>query len=237
MKAIPLTAEVRKETGKQVKKLRQKGVLPATVFGHNLKSASLSVNAKDFAKVFHQAGETGLVELKYGTVSQPTLIADVQTHPVNRDILHIQFHAVSLTEKIKANVPLEMVGDSPAVANNIGLLLQTLSEVEVEALPTDLPDKIEISVANLSEVDQQVTVSGLTAIKGVEILTGPEEVVVKVVPLISEEAKKEAEEAAAKAAAEAAAATTAGAAGTAPAAEGTVPTAPAEKQTEQVKKE
>lgn len=233
MKAIPLTAEVRKETGKQVKKLRQKGILPATVFGHNLKSASLSVNAKDFTKVYHQAGETGLVELKYGTVSQHTLIADVQTHPVNRDILHIQFHAVSLTEKIKANVPLELVGESPAVANNIGLLLQTLNEIEVEALPTDLPDKIEVSVADLSEVNQQVAVSGLKIPKGVEILTGPEEVVVKVVPLISEEAKKEAEEAAAKAAAEAATATTAG---TAPiAAEGATPGA--EKKTEAPKEE
>ena len=232
MKAIPLSAEVRKETGKQVKKLRQKGVLPATVFGHNLKSASLSVNAKDFTKVFHQAGETGLVELKYGTVSQPTLIADVQTHPVNRDILHIQFHAVSLTEKIKANVPLELVGESPAVANNIGLLLQTLNEIEVEALPTDLPEKISVNVSTLSEIGQQLTVNDLAILKGVEILTGKEEVVVKVAPLISEEAKKEAEEAAAKAAAEAAAATTAGAAP----AEGTAPIAP-EKPTEPVKKE
>lgn len=205
MKAITLEAQVRQETGKKVKKLREKGVLPATVFGHNVKSVSLSVNAKDFDKVYRQAGETGLVELKYGKDTQHTLIVDVQTHPLTRQILHIQFHAVSLTEKIKANVPLELVGESPAVVNNIGLLLQTLNEVEVEALPTDLPEKIEVSTVSLAEVDQQIVVSQLSIPKGVELLTGPEEVVVKVVPLVSEEAQKEAEEAAAKAAAEAAA--------------------------------
>lgn len=209
MKSITLNAQIREVTGKKVKILRKEGVLPATVFGHNVKSVSLGVNSKDFYKVFKQAGETGLVELKYGSASLHTLIADVQTHPVTREILHIQFHAVSLLEKIKANVPLELVGESPAVANNIGLLLQTLNEVEVEALPTDLPEKIEVSVVSLSDISQQITVSELTAIKGVEILTGPEEVVVKVAPLISEEAKKEAEEEAAKAAAAAAATPTA----------------------------
>lgn len=221
MKSISLEAKIRNISGKKVKSLRKQGILPAGVFGHNVKSVSLSVVAKDFNKVYKQAGETGLVELKYGNVSQHTLIADVQIHPLTRELLHIQFHAVNLSEKIKANVPLELIGDSPAVANNIGLLLQTLNEVEVEALPTDLPEKIEVEVMALSEVNQQVLVSQLTAPKGVEILTGAEEVAVKVVPLISEEAKKEAEEAAAKEAAAAAEATaTTTPEGTTPGAEG-----------------
>lgn len=205
MKAITLEAQSREISGKKVKKLRKEGLLPATVFGHDVKSVSLSVATKDFNKVFKQAGETGLVELKYGNTSQHTLISDVQIHPLTREVLHVQFHAVNLSEKIKANVPLELVGESPAVQNNIGLLLQTLNEIEVEALPTDLPEKIEVPVTSLSDVDQQVTVADLVASKGVEILTGKEEVVVKVAPLISEEAKKEAEEEAAKEAAEAAA--------------------------------
>ncbi len=231
MKSITLEAKVRDISGKKVKSLRKQGILPAGVFGHNVKSVSLSVVAKDFNKVYKQAGETGLVELKYGDVSQHTLIADVQIHPLTRELLHIQFHAVNLLEKIKANVPLELVGDSPAVANNIGLLLQTLNEVEVEALPTDLPEKIDVEVATLSEVNQQVLVSQLTAPKGVEILTGAEEVVVKVAPLISEEAKKEAEEAAAK---EAAAATTTEAAATTttPATEGETSKPEAAEKTE-----
>ncbi|MBI3887622.1 50S ribosomal protein L25 [Candidatus Microgenomates bacterium] len=205
MKAIPLTAEIREIVGKKVKKLRKEGLVPATVFGKSVKSVSLSIPTKDFAKVYHQAGETGLVELKFGSTQLHTLISEVQFNPLTRMAIHVQFHAVNLKEKIKANVPLELVGESPAVASTVGILLQTLNEVEVEALPTDLPEKIEIDVTSLAEIDQQIVVSELKAPSGVEILTGKDELVVKVVPAVSEEAKKEAEEAAAKAAEEEAA--------------------------------
>ncbi|MCL4397939.1 50S ribosomal protein L25 [Patescibacteria group bacterium] len=204
MKAIPLEVQVRSLIGKKVKSLRRDGLVPATVYGKEVKSQSLAVPVKEFAKVFAQAGETGLVELKFDKTTLPTLISEVQIHPLNRQLLHVQFHAVKLTEKIKANVPLELVGESPAVTSNIGLLLQTLNEIEVEALPTDLPEKIEVDTRKLSEVDQQITVADLKIPGGVEVLTGKEEVVVKVAPAVSEEAKKEAEEEAAKAAAEAA---------------------------------
>lgn len=206
MKAIPLTAEVRKEVGKRTQNLRKQGLIPATVYGREVKSVSLSMSVKDFMKVYGQAGETGLVDLKYGSTSQPTLISDVQFHPLTRLPLHVQFHAVKLTEKLKANVPLELVGESPAVVNNIGILLQTLNEVEVEALPTDLPEKIEIDTTQLSEIGQQITVADLKIPNGVELLTPKEEIVVKVASAISEEAKKEAEKLAAEEAAKAAAA-------------------------------
>lgn len=218
MKAISLEAQIREITGKKVKKIRQEHLIPATVFGKGIKSSSLSIPEKEFIKVYKEAGETGLIELKYGKDSQHVLIADVQKHPVSRQVLHVQLHAVSLTEKIKANVPLELTGESPAVTNNIGLLLQPIDEVEVEALPTDLPEQITVDVAGLAEIDQQITVGELPAPKGVEILTDKEEVVVKVAPLVSEEAQKEAEEEAAKEAAEAAAEGTVE--GAAPAAEG-----------------
>lgn len=204
MKAIPLTAEVRREVGKRTQNLRKQGLIPATVYGREVKSVSLSMPVKDFMKVYGQAGETGLVDLKYGSTSQPTLISDVQFHPLTRLPLHVQFHAVKLTEKLKANVPLELVGESPAVVNNIGILLQTLNGVEVEALPTDLPEKIEIDVTTLSEVGQQISVGDLKIPSGVELLTLKEEIVVKVASAISEEAKKEAEKLAAEEAAKAA---------------------------------
>lgn len=227
MKAIPLTAEIRKEVGKRTQKLRKQDLIPATVYGRDVKSVSLSMPAKDFMKVYGQAGETGLVDLKFGSESLHTLISDVQFHPLTRLPLHVQFHAVKLTEKLKANVPLELIGESPAVVNNIGILLQTLNEVEVEALPTDLPEKIEIDVTALLEVGQQISVGDLKIPSGVELLTPKEEIVVKVASAISEEAKKEAEEAAAKAAAEAAAAPVEGAA---PAAEAPVTETPKEEK-------
>jgi len=222
MKSILLKADAREVTGKRVKKLRKNGLLPVGVYGKDVKSLSLAVDLKEFLKVYHQAGETGLVELDFASKKLPTLIADVQFHPLTRLPLHAQFHAVNLTEKIKANVPVELTGESPAVQNKIGLLLQALAEVEVEALPTDLPDKLSVEVSNLTEVDQQIAVGELKIPNGVELLTPKEEVIVKVVPAVSAQAKKEAEEEAAKkaAAATAAAAPTEGTPGTAtPAAE------------------
>ncbi len=198
MKAITLNASVREETGKKVKKLRKQGLLPASVYGKDVKSKSLALPVKEFMKVYDKAGATGLVELKYGNESQHVLIKNVQIEPLTRGPLHAEFHAVKLTEKIKANVPVELVGESPAVANNVGILLQTLNEVEVEALPIDLPDKIEVDTNKLSDVGQQITVGELAIPEKVVILTDANEIVVKVAAAISEEAKAlEAEETAA----------------------------------------
>lgn len=201
MKAIELNAQPRTVTGKKVKKLRREGLLPISVFGKDVKSVALSVPIKEFQQIYNKAGETGLVEVKFDGKSHHTLISNVQIHPVSRLPIHAELHAVKLTEKIKANVPLETIGESPAVQNNIGTILHILTEVEVEALPIDLPEKIEVNIENLAEIDQQVTVGDLPKPKGVEIMNAPEEIVLKVAPAVSEDTAKElAEEEAAKAA-------------------------------------
>jgi len=204
MKTINLEAKKRDIIGKKVKKLRQEGILPVTVYGKKIKSVSLTVPTKEFLQVYGKAGETGLVELKFDGQSLPTLISNVQINALSRLPLHVEFRAVNLTEKIKANVPVELLGESPAVQNNIGVLLQTINEIEVESLPTDLPEKVGVDVAALAEVGQQVTVGQLKLPPGVEVLTNTEDVVVKVASAVSEETQKELEaEEAAKAAAEA----------------------------------
>lgn len=220
MQALALNAQIREITGKKVKRLRKAGLLPVSVFGKDIKSVALSVPVVEFMKVYSKAGETGLVELKYDKDSWHTLISSVQIHPVSRQVLHVEFHAVKLTEKIKAHVPVELVGESPAATNNIGILLQTINEVEVEALPAELPEKLTVEISKLSEIDQQVTVGELKAPVGVTILTAPGGIVVKVAAAVSEETKKELEAAAAEAlAAKAEAAPAATEEGEAPAAE------------------
>ena len=161
MKAISLDAVKREITGKKVRVLRKEGLIPVGVYGKDVKSLSLSVKANEFEKVYSKVGETGLVDLKFEGKSLAVLVKNVQIHPLSRQILHAELHAVKLTEKIKAKVPVQLVGESPAVQNNLGVLLQTLNEVEVEALPTDLPEKIEVDVSALTEIDQQVTVADL----------------------------------------------------------------------------
>jgi len=143
-------------------------------------------------------------------------------------MLHIEFHQVDLKETVHANVPIEITGASPAVAQRLGVLLTVLSDVEVEALPTDLPEKLVADVSKLAEVNQELKVADIAVSKGVTVLTDGTLTVVKVGPLVTKEAEEQAaaEEAAA---AQAAAATEEAAA---PATEGQTPSAPTEAKTD-----
>ena len=148
---------------------------------------ALETPLKDFMTVFRKVHETGLVEVKTDGETHHALITNIHLNPLTRKPLHAELHAVSLTEKIKAHVPVVLTGESPAVTSGVGLLLQTLNEIEVEALPTELPENVSVDVSGLSEVDQQITVADLPKIKGAEVLTGSEEVVVKITALTKEE--------------------------------------------------
>lgn len=203
MKSHTLQAQVRTEVGRKVQALRNAGSIPATVYGKKAENKSLTMSAADFMKVFSEAGETGLVELMVDGKKLPVLIHSVQRDAMKGTVLHVEFHQVDLKEKVKANVPLVLVGDAPAVAQKVGVLLTVLSEVEVEALPTELPDKIEVDVNGLAEIDQELKVSDLRSPSGVTILSEASLTVVKVGALVS----KAAEEQAAADAAEAATAT------------------------------
>ncbi len=197
MKHEKLKVEKRKVLGKQVKKLRRDGIIPANVYGKNIKSESVQVNASELEKVYKETGETGLVDLEFAGKSIPVLIHNVQKN-FRGKVLHTDFFQVNLKEKVKAMVPLEIVGEPKAVIDKIGLLMNILSDVEVEALPEELPEKIDVNVAHLANIDDQITVADLKAPAGVEVLTDASQVVSKIGELVTKEA---AEEAAAEAAA------------------------------------
>lgn len=209
MKKIKLEAEKRKIFGKKVKKLRKEGILPANIYGRQVKSSAVQVPFKDFQKVYHEAGETGLVELQVTGEEKvrPVLLHNLQFDPVSHAPLHVDFYQVDLKEKITAPVPVVTVGESPAVAEKKGLLLTIINEIEVEALPTDLPENIPVDIGKLAEVDQEIKVSDLKVPSAVKILTDPSLVAVKIGPLVTAEMeaeiKKEEEEKAATEAAKA----------------------------------
>ena len=208
MKRISLQVEKRKVLGKKVKKLRREGLMPANIYGRDIKSQAVELPQKEFLNVFKEVGETGLLDLQVDSKVTPVLIHNVQTDYLN-NVLHADFFAVNLKEKVKTMVPLELIGEPKAVTDKLGLLMQIMSEIEVEALPEDLPEKIEIDVAFLAAVDEQITIADIKAPEGVAILTDPAQVIAKIGELITKEAKAEA--AAAEAAAEAAKAASAGA--------------------------
>jgi len=192
MKRLKLAVEKRKVTGKKVKKLRREGILPANIYGKGIKSLSVQLPQKEFEKVFKEVGETGLVDVQLNGELKPSLIHNVQMDYLHSLPLHADFFQVNLKEKVKTMVPIKILGSAKAVSDKLGLLLQPLSEVEVEALPGDLPEYIEVNVASLAAVNDQMAVSDIKTPTGVTILTDPSQVVVKIGQLVSKEAQAQA---------------------------------------------
>ncbi|MGI6776403.1 MAG: 50S ribosomal protein L25 [Patescibacteria group bacterium] len=183
-----LTAQKRELTGHKVKKLRREGILPANLFGKKIKSQSLQVNLKEFLKVFEKTGETGLIDLVIDDKeTRSVLVGNVQIEPVSDQLLHVDFHQVNLEEKVTVAVPIHLVGEAPAVVQDEGVLVQPLAEVEVEALPTDLPDHLEADISSLDKIDAAVRVADLKVPKGVVVKTVQEEVVAIINPKAKEE--------------------------------------------------
>lgn len=181
MERTKIEVEKRKITGKKVKQLRRDGLIPANIFGKDLKSVSVQVDLKIFQKAFKEAGETALVDVKVGSETYPSLIHNLQRDPRSDSITHVDFHKVNLKEKITTSVPVVLAGESPIVKSGEGLILQTLHEVEIECLPVDIPQNIVVNSEKLTEVGQSVHVKDLKVDKAkVEIQNDPEEVVVTV---------------------------------------------------------
>ncbi|MCL5411261.1 MAG: 50S ribosomal protein L25 [Patescibacteria group bacterium] len=194
MERVKLEATSRIVLGKKVKKLRREGLIPANIFGHNIKSAAIQINAKNFQKVFKDSGETGLIDLEIGEEkTRPVLVAGFQKEPRSGEILHIDFHQVNLKEKVVTHVPVTLVGEAPVEKNKEGLILQTINELEIECLPTDIPSDIEVDISGLTEVGQAIRVEDLKVDREkCEVKNESEEMVVSVQPVEMEEVVEEA---------------------------------------------
>jgi large subunit ribosomal protein L25 len=184
-----LNIEKRKVLGRGVRFLRRQGIVPANIYGKKIKSLAVQLTAKSFLPVFKEVGETSLLELKVEgeEKTRPVLIHAVQFHPLSGDPIHADFYEVDLKEKVTTKVPVELVGESPAIKDKIGILIQPLSEVEVEALPADLPEKIEVDISGLKAIDDVVLVESLKTGEGIKVLTEAHEVLAKIDALAKEE--------------------------------------------------
>lgn len=184
MDTITLAAEPRKVLGRKVSKLRKEGMLPVNVYGKKIASAAFSVKLSDFLEVYKKAGETSLIDLG----GRAVLVSNVQLNPVSDIPIHVDFRQVDLKEKVTAAVPVEITGESPAEKQALGTVVQYINEIEVEALPVDLPERFIIDKSNLTEVDQAVYIKDLDYDKKkVEVKTDVEQIVAKVEPPQKEE--------------------------------------------------
>lgn len=190
---LSLKADARKERGK---KARAQGAVLAVLYGPKVKPVSLRVQKKEFEKVFREAGESSLVTLELGTDKTPILIREVQRHPLSGDPIHADFYQPRLDQKIKIMVPLVLTGEAPAQKDLEGTLLQNIHEVEVEALPQELPHEILVNVAKLATFEDRILVQDLQVSSGVHVLHAADAIIAQVVPAekVEEELAKPVEE-------------------------------------------
>ncbi len=183
MEKLQLKAAVRDVKKDKPGKMRKNGQLPAILYGHKIPNLTLSINAREFDKVLKKAGESTIVELitDDGKV-HPVLIHEFQKHYLTSVPTHVDFYQISMTEKLKAKVALDFVGESKAVKELGGVLVKVLNEVEVECLPVDLPHSIAVSLNSLVTLQDSVHVKDLSAPAKVKIVTPGDEMIVKVQP-------------------------------------------------------
>ena len=187
---MDLIAQKREKFGKASKGLAEEGFIPAEIYGHGFKNEHLSVPTKEFLKVFKEAGENTIVNLSVGGEKWPALIYDVQKNGIHGEVSHVDFYRVTMTEKITTKVPLEFVGEAPAVKEKIGILNKSMDEVEVEALPVDLPHRIEVDLGLLLDLTSNIHIKDLKTSSKVKILVDPETVVATIVAVKEEEEVK-----------------------------------------------
>lgn len=202
-----LTVTTRQVLGKKVAALRRSGILPGNVYGRGQDSISVQIGTDEMEKTLKTAIANEVFDLRVDgeKETRPVVIQKMQRHPIMGTPLHAEFFQVSLTQRMHAEVPLVIVGQSDAVETHNGVLMSAIESLSVEALPLDLPSRIEVDVTPLVELEQSLHVSDLPIPPNVTILTDPDVMVVKVtsprVALEEEEAALE-EEAAEEAAAE-----------------------------------
>ncbi|MEI8061208.1 MAG: 50S ribosomal protein L25 [Candidatus Berkelbacteria bacterium] len=188
-----LSAELRAD--EKAKFVRNEKKIPAVVYGNEFKNSSIAVDAKVFNKVFSEAGESALINLKIDVEPKvKVLVHDIQRNAVTGDIIHIDFYKVNMKEKIKTAIPIVEIGEAPAVIDLEGALINNRDEVEVECLPGDLIPEIEVDISVLKTFDDVIKVSDLKVPAGIEILDDMEEVVFLIQPPRSDEELAELEE-------------------------------------------
>jgi large subunit ribosomal protein L25 len=186
---MQLTAEKRDILGKKVAGLRAKGLIPAELYGNGSENKHLTVSQRDLLRLIKAEGPATLVDLVIDGTPQRVLIHDLQQSVHTDDIQHVDFYAVRKGEKIKVHVPVSFVGEAPAVKTDGAVLNKSLLEIEVEALPDDLPHEITVDLAPLTAIDMAIHIKDLVLPKGVHAHTDPETLVVSVAaPRVEEEA-------------------------------------------------
>ena len=175
--------------GKKVKRLREKGLIPAELFGHGVTNKHLEIPEKDIIDVYKKAGNHIIVQVITEEGEKiPTLISEVQRHPLSRKLLNVNLHQIKMDKIVETGVPIKFKGESPAEKSGL-FVVKVLDEIEIEALPDKIPHSFEVDLSILKELGQSINVNDITIPKEVKILTPKE----TVIATVTERAKEEIE--------------------------------------------
>lgn len=174
---MPTLTVEKRDIKQALNKAREQGKMPAVFYGRKEASTPVFISQKDFLKVWKQAGETTVIDLKGEDIEIEALIHDVDLHPVTGQPLHADFYAIEKGKKLEVSVPLEFVGVAPAVKDLAGTLVKVLHELEITALPKDLPREINVDISSLATLESQIEAREIKLPPGVELITKPEEIV------------------------------------------------------------
>jgi large subunit ribosomal protein L25 len=190
MEKVILKASPRTSTGRHVRALRRTGQLPGVLYGHNVEPIIISLDAREATKVLVRLSSSSLVTIDLDGKEYPSLVREKQMNYIKRNLIHVDFQVVSLTEKIRANVSIVLTGNSAAVKDFNAMLINGLNELEVEAFPQDLPESVEVDISALVKIGDGIHVRDLVLSDKVTVLSTADEMIV----LATAPAKEEVEE-------------------------------------------
>ena len=190
MEKVVLKATTRTVTGRHVRALRRNGQLPGVIYGHNVKPITISLDARDATRTLGRLTSSSLVTVDLDGKEYPSLVREKQMNYIKRNLIHVDFQVVSLTEKIRANVGIVLTGNSAAVKDFNAMLINGLNELEVEAFPQDLPENVVVDISALVKIGDAIHVSDIVLSDKVTVMSDATEMVI----LATAPAKEEVEE-------------------------------------------
>ena len=196
MEGLTLQATKRDVLGKKTRFLRRQGSTPTHLFGHGLESLSLQCDTTNLQRIIAQAGTTRLISLEIDEDKQPrsVFIREIQRDACTRALLHVDFYQVRMKEKMKADVPIVLVGEAPALKEKGRTLLHGVTSLSIECLPDKLPPQVEVDLSLLEELDQTIYVRDITLSPDITLITDPDQMVAKVSEVYMEKVEEVVEE-------------------------------------------
>lgn len=173
---LSLNAEKRDKTG-NIAGLRKEGKIPAVFYGPKEASTPIALNAAEFLKIWRVAGESAIIDLEGVGETKEVLVNDIDLDPITNVIRHVDFYVIEKGKPVQVGVPIEFIGEAPAVKELGGVLVKVLHELEIEVLPKNLPHSIEVDVSSLTDFEVQILVRDIKIPAGVTVLVEPDEVV------------------------------------------------------------